>query len=99
MLFLPPLSPTPLSKVTSLPGNLLLFDNGTLAASLGQLSGLSSVGGSLAVFGHLGLGPRGMSNLQPLSGIRVGDVEGWDVWVELREAKGLSGDSVAEGSA
>lgn len=68
--------PLPLpAQLTSLPGALLLYDNGTLDRSLPLLAGLNAVGGSLMLYGKAGLGDGGLKSLQPLQAVAVGGVE------------------------
>jgi hypothetical protein len=59
-------------QVTSLPGNLLLFDNGNLSRAMPAVASVTAVAGTLMVYGHAGLDQAGIRSLQGFSNMRVG---------------------------
>ncbi|KXZ44859.1 hypothetical protein GPECTOR_61g812 [Gonium pectorale] len=93
------------ATLTSVAGNLLLFDNGTLAKALPSLSALSSVGSTLMVYGHAGLGENGLPTLRPLSNIKAASsvlLYNLDALPDLRGLGGidsLTGDLIISDNA
>lgn len=63
--------------MSSLPGNLVLWDDGALPALADAMPALTSVGGTLMVYGKLGVEAGGAPSLQPhLRNIKVGGGKG-----------------------
>lgn len=83
-------------QITSLPGSLLLYDNGTLASALPALANLAGVARTLMVYGKAGLDNAGLKDLSGLANIKVGAA----VWLAVacglqEEAAGRVGCDVA----
>ncbi|KAG2430242.1 hypothetical protein HXX76_010340 [Chlamydomonas incerta] len=79
--------------LTSLPGALLLYDNGTLDRALPRLAALRAVGGSLMLYGKAGLGDGGLKSLQPLQGVSSAKnllIYNMDALVDLKGLEAIS---------
>ncbi|GIL53573.1 hypothetical protein Vafri_9184 [Volvox africanus] len=82
-----------LNGVALWPGNLLLYDNGTLSKALPVLGSLTAVSGTLMLYGHAGLGGTGIRSLQGISNIKSAAnllVYNMDALADLRGLEGFT---------